>query len=168
MIETRMANATNAELNRQLGTNIPTSIVDRYGRSVQRPAIGFIPKSGSAPTPMFTPAMSLMDGGNVVRDNMGYWNPKNWGKVVEIDSNEITMKGVDQPLLGVSDTGDVKKMKPGKNYKFKGTKVREYPVAKGGVSVNNADAQPLKKLDQLLNFTNYNKPTKGGWLDKYQ
>jgi hypothetical protein len=34
--------------------------------------------------------------------------------------------------------------------------------------VNNADAQPLKKLDQLLNFTNYNKPTKGGWLDKYQ
>ena len=33
--------------------------------------------------------------------------------------------------------------------------------------VNNADAQPLKKLDQLLNFTNYNKPTKGGWLDKY-
>jgi hypothetical protein len=39
--------------------------------------------------------------------------------------------------------------------------------AKDGVSVNNADAQPLKKLDQLLNFTNYNKPTKGGWLDKY-
>jgi hypothetical protein len=33
--------------------------------------------------------------------------------------------------------------------------------------VNNADAQPIKKLDQLLNFTNYNKPTKGGWLDKY-
>jgi hypothetical protein len=157
MIETRMANATNAELNRQLGTNIPTSIVDRFGRSIQRPAIGFIPKSGS-----------LMDGGDVVKDDMGYWNPNNWGKVVEIDSNEITMKGVDQPLLGVSDTGDVKKMKPGKNYKFKGTKVREYPVAKGGVSVNNADAQPLKKLDQSLNFTNYNKPTKGGWLDKYQ
>jgi hypothetical protein len=34
--------------------------------------------------------------------------------------------------------------------------------------VNNADAQPIEKLDQLLNFTNYNKPTKGGWLDKYQ
>lgn len=24
------------------------------------------------------------------------------------------------------------------------------------------------KLDQLTNFTNYNKPTRGGWLDKYQ
>jgi hypothetical protein len=34
--------------------------------------------------------------------------------------------------------------------------------------VNSADAQPIEKLDQLLNFTNYNKPTKGGWLDKYQ
>lgn len=34
--------------------------------------------------------------------------------------------------------------------------------------VNNADAQPIKKLDQSLNFTNYNKPTKGGWLDKYK
>jgi hypothetical protein len=40
-------------------------------------------------------------------------------------------------------------------------------VAKKGISVNNADAQPIKKLDQSLNFTNYNKPTKGGWLDKY-
>ena len=26
----------------------------------------------------------------------------------------------------------------------------------------------LTKLDQSLNFTNYNKPTKGGWLDKYK
>jgi hypothetical protein len=41
-------------------------------------------------------------------------------------------------------------------------------MAKGGISVNEADAQPIKKLDQLLNFTNYNKPTKGGWLNKYQ
>lgn len=26
----------------------------------------------------------------------------------------------------------------------------------------------LKKLDQLTNFTNYNKPTAGGWLSKYE
>jgi hypothetical protein len=30
------------------------------------------------------------------------------------------------------------------------------------------DGSQLVKLDQLLNFTNYNKPTKGGWLDKYK
>ena len=110
---------------------------------------------------------TLQDGG-VVKDDMGYWNPDNWGRVVEIDSNDITMQGVNQPLLGVSDEGDIQYMEPGKDYKFKGKKVKEYPVGRKGVSVNQADQNPTQKLDQLLNFTNYNKPTNGGWLDKYQ
>jgi hypothetical protein len=107
--------------------------------------------------------------GSVVKDNMGYWNPDNWGRVVEIDSPNITMQGVNQPLLGISDKGDVQYMEPGKDYKFKGKKVTEYPLAKGGVSINRADEYPLQKLDDLLNFTNYNKPKakSGGWLDKY-
>ena len=109
----------------------------------------------------------LQDGGDIPVDPMGYWNPENVGNPVTIPSNIITMEGVDQPLLGISDTGDVQYMEPGEDYEFDGEYVTEYPVAKGGVSVNNADAQPLKKLDQLFNFTNYNKPTKGGWLDKY-
>jgi hypothetical protein len=108
---------------------------------------------------------TLQDGGNV--DSMGYWNPDNWGKPVTIPSNEITMEGVYEPLIGISDTGDVQYMEPGEDYEFDGEYVTEYPVAKKGISVNNADAQPIEKLDQLLNFTNYNKPTKGGWLDKY-
>jgi hypothetical protein len=107
--------------------------------------------------------------GGVVKDDMGYWNPNNWGKVVEIDSNDITMKGVNQPLIGVSDEGDVKYMEPGKDYKFKGKKVKEYPIGAQGVSVNKADEYPLEKLDNLLNFTNYNKPkAKNGWLEKYK
>jgi len=101
--------------------------------------------------------------GGVTKDNRGYWNPDNWGKPVEIDSNNITMQGVYEPLLGVSDTGDTKLMKPGKNYKFKGKKVTEFPVAKLGI--NQLDAQPMKKLNQLLNFTN--NPDKDNWLDKY-
>jgi CRISPR-associated Cas5-like protein len=109
---------------------------------------------------------TLQDGGNV--DSMGYWNPENWGKPVTIPSNEITMEGVYEPLIGISDTGDVQYMEPGEDYTFDGEYVTEYPMAKGGISVNNADAQPIKKLDQLLNFTNYNKPTKGGWLNKYR
>ena len=108
------------------------------------------------------------DGGDIPVDPMGYWNPENVGNPVIIPSNIITMEGVDQPLLGISDTGDVQYMEPGEDYEFDGEYVTEYPVAKGGVSVNNADAQPIEKLDQLLNFTNYNKPTKGGWLDKYK
>jgi len=93
------------------------------------------------------------DGG-VVKDNLGYWNPKNFGKIVEIDSPNITMKGVDQPLLGVSDEGQKQMMYPGNDYIFKGKKVKEYPIAKYGIN----------DLNELTNFTN----TKSGkWLNKY-
>ena len=115
----------------------------------------------------FKPKNISQDGSEIPVDPMGYWNPENVGNPVIIPSNEITMEGVDQPLIGISDTGDVQYMYPGEDYTFDGESVTEYPVAKGGISVNNADAQPIKKLDQSLNFTNYNKPTKGGWLDKY-
>jgi hypothetical protein len=101
--------------------------------------------------------------GGITKDNLGYWNPDNWGQPVEIGSNNITMEGVYEPLLGISDTGDTKLMQPGKNYKFKGKKVTEFPVAKLGI--NQLDAQPMKKLNQLLNFTN--NPDKDNWLDKY-
>lgn len=113
----------------------------------------------------FKPKTISQDG--TVIDPDGYWNPENVGNPVIIPSNIITMEGVDQPLIGISDEGDIQYMEPGEDYEFEGDYVTEYPVAKKGISVNNADAQPVKKLDQLLNFTNYNKPTKGGWLDKY-
>lgn len=76
----------------------------------------------------WTPKNISRDGSEIRKDDMGYWNPENWGKPVEIGSNEITMQGVDQPLLGISDTGDTQMMYPDKNYKFKGKKVVEYPV----------------------------------------
>jgi hypothetical protein len=110
-----------------------------------------------------TLSIDQQKNGGITKDNRGYWNPDNWGKPVEIDSNDITMEGVYEPLLGVSDTGDAKLMKPGKNYKFKGKKVTEFPVAELGI--NQLDAQPMKKLNQLLNFTN--NPDKDNWLDKY-
>jgi hypothetical protein len=70
--------------------------------------------------------------GSVTKDDNGYWNPENWGEPVEIGSNEITMQGVYEPLLGISDTGDTQMMYPGQDYKFKGNKVTEYPVKKNG------------------------------------
>ena len=103
--------------------------------------------------------------GGIIKDNNGYWNPDNWGKVVEIDSNDITMKGVNQPLLGISDEGDVQYMEPNKDYKFKGKKVTEFPIARN--RINNLDENSLQQLDQLTNFTNYNKLSNGGWLDKF-
>lgn len=38
----------------------------------------------------------------------------------------------------------------------------------GGTIAKEGASLQLDKLDQLTNFTNYNKPTRGGWLDKYQ
>lgn len=49
-----------------------------------------------------------------------------------IPSNNITMKGVDHDVLGVSDTGDVKMMKPGRTYKFGGQSVTEFPMYQAG------------------------------------
>ena len=107
----------------------------------------------------------IAENGKIIKDNNGYWNSDNWGKVVEIDSNDITMKGVNQPLLGISDEGDIQYMEPNKDYKFKGKKVREFPIARNGI--NNLDQNSLQQLDQLTNFTNYNKLSTGGWLDKF-
>jgi hypothetical protein len=87
-------------------------------------------------------ALEQKKQGGVIKDNMGYWNPDNWGKVVEIDSPNITMKphpitGQEvPPLIGISDEGDVQYMEPGKDYKFKGKKVKEYPVAQKGKKVS--------------------------------
>ena len=39
------------------------------------------------------------------------------------------------------------------------------PIARNGI--NNLDENSLQQLDQLTNFTNYNKLSTGGWLDNY-
>ena len=106
--------------------------------------------------------------GGIIKDNQGYWNPDNWGKMVEIDQSRpdsfIDMTDVYEPLLAVSNKGEERIMYPGEKHKFKGSKVTEIPMAKLGI--NQLDAQPMKKLNQLLNFTN--NPDKTNWLDKYQ
>jgi hypothetical protein len=102
----------------------------------------------------------IQKDGGVIKDDMGQWNHP--GEITEIGSNDITMKGVPYDVLGISDTGDTKLMKPGKNYKFKGKKVTEYPMAKNGL---RQEQKGLVNLDQLTNFTNYNTKQPGGWLD---
>jgi len=108
----------------------------------------------------FKPKTISRDG-SVIKDDLGQWAHP--GEITEIGSNNITMEGVPYDVLGISDTGDTKLMKPGKNYKFKGKKVTEYPMAKNGV--NQQDEKSLQQLDQLTNFTNYNTKQPGGWLD---
>jgi hypothetical protein len=58
--------------------------------------------------------------------NLGQW--KYPGEMTTIPSNNITMKGVDYPVIGVSNTGDTKYMLPNMDYLFDGQYVTEYPV----------------------------------------
>lgn len=69
-----------------------------------------------------------LKSGGVIKDNMGQWAHP--GEITEIGSDQITMKGVSYPVLGVSkQTGEKKLMHPEKNYKFANTKqVTEYPL----------------------------------------
>jgi hypothetical protein len=78
-----------------------------------------------------------MQKGGVIKDDRGQLAYP--GEITEIGSNDITMQGVDYPVLGVSDTGDTQMMYPDQDYKFDGKKVTEFPMAQDG-----------------------------GWLDKYQ
>ena len=97
---------------------------------------------------------NYQDGGNV--DPMGYWNPENWGNPVIIPSTDITMEGVDVPLIGISDTGDVQYMEPGENYEFDGEYVTEYPVAQGGRTVPQATtADSLRVYNNAMQLKSF-------------
>jgi len=80
---------------------------------------------------------SISQNGSVIKDDRGQLAYP--GEITEIGSNDITMQGVNYPVLGVSDTGDTQMMYPDQDYKFDGEKVTEFPMMK-----------------------------KGGWLDKYK
>jgi len=126
--------------------------------------------------------LDKFEHGGVIKDDEGYWNPNNHGKVVEINSNDITMRGVNQPLIGISDTGDTKMMYPGEDYKFKGNKVTEYPMAQKGKTIKLDEKSKTGKNNKLIINPIYKKAKNGAsvknkkkstnfttpnWLDKY-
>ena len=112
--------------------------------------------------------LSKKKKGGIVKDDMGYWNPSNHGKIVEINSPEITMQGISEPLLGVSNLGHTQMMYPGNDYSFSGSKVREYPI--GEITKGSKqDKGQKKKLTQLTDFSNNNNMEQakdGKWIQK--
>jgi muramidase (phage lysozyme) len=96
------------------------------------------------------------EGGEVIEDNNGYWNPNNWGKNVKIDGGEITMEKVGVPLVGRANTGETKLMLPEQNYSFRNaTYVIESPLTKeeqlflqdyGKLQVAQQGINPLYKV----------------------
>jgi hypothetical protein len=155
----------------QMGGSIPGSVGFTYARTKGIPSEGPYAKK-TMPSAQNGQEMryyqngldwqpkTISKDGSVIKDDRGQWDHP--GEITEIGSNQITMEGVPYDVLGVSDTGDTKLMKPGKNYKFKGKKVTEFPMAKNGL---RQEQKGLQNLDNLINFTNYNTKQPGGWLD---
>jgi len=70
---------------------------------------------------------------DIITDPMGQW--KYPGLPTRIPGNDITMKGVGYPVVGVTDTGQRQIMLPGADYTFPGADyVDEYPQMKKGGS----------------------------------
>lgn len=67
---------------------------------------------------------------DVVIDPEGQW--KYPGQITKIPSGDITMKGVNYPVLGVDNLGNKQMMMPGGEYTFPGQYVTEYPQMNHG------------------------------------
>jgi len=104
---------------------------------------------------------SIAQEGAIV-DPMGQWAHP--GEVTIIPATDITMEGVDYPVLGISDTGDQQMMYPGEDYNFDGEYVTEYPMMQEGGWLNKyqekapsdatrvtAPIKPLTKKEQEEN-----------------
>ena len=79
------------------------------------------------------------DGDVIIDDPRGQWaHPC---EVTRIPSNEITMRGVPYPVVGVSDTGDTKVMEPGYDYVYDGSDVTEFPLYQYGGQLKSREAQ---------------------------
>jgi len=118
--------------------------------------------------------LSKYDEGGIIKDDQdGYRNPKNRGKVIEIQGDTMGTDGYDDTLYVVPDVGEPRIVYANTgNHKFPGaTKFTEYPMAKKPRMAKNGLRQEQKglvNLDNLTNFTNYNKPQPGGWLEAYK
>ena len=117
-----------------MGGALPGAVGFTYART-QDPA----PSNG----PYAKKTKASAQNGSVIKDDRGQWAYP--GEVTEIGSNDITMQGVDYPVLGVSDTGDTQMMYPDQDYKFDGEKVTEYPMAQNGDWLSKYATEPMRQ-----------------------
>lgn len=66
--------------------------------------------------------------GAIIEDDRGQWAYP--GEVTKINSGDITMSGVNYPVLGIDNLGNSQMMYPNQDYKFPGSSVIEYPQTK--------------------------------------
>lgn len=75
-----------------------------------------------------------------------------------IPSNNITMQGVDHPVMGVDNTGHSQMMQPGGNYQYPGNHVTEFPMKQMGGSLKAYNPNLAKKVESMENggYMTYN------------
>jgi len=97
------------------------------------------------PNEMFTYTTGIFSTQGYKRDSPDVDNPFNI-----IPSGDITMKGVDFPVLGTDNLGNSKMMTPGNDYKFPGDMVFELPMAKDGLALD-----PPSKEKEMVNLHDF-------------
>ena len=98
--------------------------------------------------------------------NEGQW--KYPGQPTLIPSNEITMQGVDFPVLGIDDTGHSQMMMPGADYSFPGSMVYELPMAQKGKTVSQniiGKYTMVKKAQNGIEIPSWANPMNWGVSD---
>jgi hypothetical protein len=99
--------------------------------------------------------LSKYEDGGIIEDDRGQWEYP--GEITKINSNQITMQGVDYPVLGISDTGDTQMMQPGQDYTYEGESVTEVPMMQGG---GTASLRSLMNNDDLKSKSDATKVAK--------
>ena len=97
--------------------------------------------------------------GGIIEDPRGQWAHP--GSVTRIPFNQITMKNVNYPVLGVSDRGHTQMMYPGEDYSFKGKSVTEYPMMQGGGRYISESVQPQPSKNYTGTFLPINRDSYG-------
>jgi hypothetical protein len=101
--------------------------------------------------------LSKYQEGGIIEDDRGQWEYP--GEITKINSNEITMQGVDYPVLGISDTGDTQMMQPGQDYTYEGESVTEIPMAQDGYSEPDyVTGTTRRSINKMIGMGNYLMP----------
>jgi hypothetical protein len=105
------------------------------------------------------PILQQQKNGGIIEDPMGQWAHP--GSVTKIPSNQITMQGVNYPVLGISDRGHTQMMYPGEDYSFRGKSVTEYPMMQDGGEVNFTYAGENHRVYEKVSPTGNGKGIEG-------
>jgi hypothetical protein len=89
---------------------------------------------------------ALYQDGGISTEGYKAFSPDRFHSFNIIPSNNITMKKVPHPVLGIDDTGATQMMYPGYNYRFPGQAVFELPMRGFGGTSNYQDGGPLKRF----------------------